>query len=608
MKPEANPLPERLFYEGDVALGRTLKSQIKHEEALFQFEKKNLFLKEELDTRRSNLRRYEEEIDLREKKIKQEITDLRTDTCLHLLEVQQQTENILQLQDAATSTLKQIKQKIRKNQKWIDSEKEKILNAQNFVITTTQYNEVLQEQNQNLKNDILFNNNDYQIKSQITWYSNEYYVLDSKISKIASRLPNYDSDIKLLSLKYDKNFQQIQNLKAMKRQIKKFYPQKDEILLNQKKIKQLQKEAQRILKIVREFHEIQKDLVSRISNMTTRYVKCDVMLQKLVKYINKISTKEDPNKCFIFQKMIIDDDNERLGQIIQNNSNKISQINASIKEHRLSLERQISDARTAFAGHKETILLLREQINDYSNQQNNLNEQLLEYQELSIKYDQKYQKINEKIDKIDNLLIEMENSKKIDAQIPNFVEPPLRPFNHELNQIHDESNLKLKVNYVLDQISMLKNQISQYESNNYILQQKTKRENGKNKKVQNSNNPNSLPNVVLQINKLKPVIIDLERKISKKSISISKRKERIKYREKVINNAQECIKESGNSSVQRKNIIKQKINVNDIEKWIIHIEREILKWELANIDESIFTYLNKWNKKLPEIGSEAYSD
>lgn len=591
MKQERPPFPEQLFYEGDVALGHTLKSQIKHEEALFQIEKKNLFLKEELDSRRSNLRSYEEEIDLREKKIKQEITDLRTDTCLRLLEIQKETESIIQLHDAAIKTLKNVRKKAQKNQKIIDDEKEKILNAQNFEITTTQYNELLQEQNQNLKNDIIFNNNDYQIKAQITWYSNEYYALDSKISKVASRLPLYDSNIKLLSLKIDKKVQRVQQLNAAKHEIKKNYPQKDEILLNQKKIKQLQKESRRILNIVREFHEIQRNLVSRISNMTAKYVKYDVLLQKIGKYINHAKTRDDPNKSFVFHKMIIDDDNLRSDEIIKNNSDKICRISNSIKEQRLSLERQISETISASNGHKETIIFLRELINDYSNQQNILNEQLIKYQELSDKYDQKYQKINEKINKVNNYLNEIKQQQK---NIPEFVEPPLRSFQHELNQIHSESNLKLKINYILDQISLLKHQISRYEKGNRFLQQKSE----KNKDFQNQN---SMQNAKIQINKLRPLIINLESSISKKTISISKKKDRIKYKKTVIDNAQQCIKENDKRLIAANNASKQKMKFNDIEKWIVHIEREILKWELEKIDESIFTYLNKWNQKLPDL-------
>lgn len=235
MKTESIAFPEHLFYEGNVRLGHTLKSQIESEEALFAMQKNILSLKEEIDSRRSNYRRCEEGIDSQEKYIKQAITDLRTDTCLHLLEIQKETENLVQLEKAAKSTLKLIKRKIRNNQKIINNEKEKMLNAQNFEITATQYNEVLQEQTQNLKNDILFNNNDYNFKSQITWYSNEYYVLDSKISEISSRIPNYDYDIQRISLKINKKIHQINELKTIKHEFSHIYPEKDDIERSKKK-------------------------------------------------------------------------------------------------------------------------------------------------------------------------------------------------------------------------------------------------------------------------------------------------------------------------------------------------------------------------------------
>lgn len=321
-------------------------------------------------------------------------------------------------------------------------------------------------------------------------------------------------------------------------------------------------------------------------------------MRKLTKHINQLKTKKDFNYGVKFDKMIIDDDKKRSGQIIKNNSDKILQINESIKEQQSTLERQIFDTKSAINGHKSTINLLKQQINEYSKQQNSLNEQLLEYQALFFEIDQKYQKINRKIDKINDFLEDIENPKKAKnpkVKIPKIAEQPLRQFQYEIDQIHDESNLKLKLNYVQDQISLLKKKIHQYEDNNQILQQKIKQRKENIEKDQN----NVYKKKKLSSNKIKPIIINLKKNISKKLKSISKKKDNIKYKLEVINNAQQCIKESDHSPILPKSSVKQKIN--DIQKWIERIEREILKWEEENIDESIQIYLSKWSEKLPEI-------
>lgn len=607
--------PERMFYEGNVTLSAALQKQIQQEDALFQFEKKILNDKANLNLRRLEYRQHEEDVDSNEKDIKQQITDFRTKIGLRSLEIQRETENLIQLENAAASVLKQIKQKIKRNSKRINEEREKIADAQNFEVTATQYNEVLQEQNQNMKNELIFKNNDYQIRAQITWYSNEFNFLDKKISRISSNLPNYDATRRSISLKIDKESNCIRQLNESKQQILRSYPQKDDIELNKKKISNLQKESKKVLNKVREYHEIQKGLVSRISYITTKCVKCDILNRKYEKLINELKTNVVSKNCFMFDKLFIDDDNERSGQIIKNNSNKIFRINESIKDHESTLKRQISDTKNAVNGHLQTIQFLKQQINEYSNQKITLKSHLSEIKNISNELDQNYQRINYEIKKLDEILDRIEKAKRdfLEKLRNPKLDYSLRPYSYELDQIRNESNIILKISIVNDSISSLKKHIDQYEKENKILQQKLEHKRKKIKEIQynqisfythQSNQLKTLPNENSPIDKLKIKIENIKRKIASKSIDISKKRDEIKYKLSVISNIQKYLIENKKRSPKEPIQIKKKkeshqIDIaTDLQNWINSVEKEILKWEVAKVDDSIENHLNNWDQEL----------
>ncbi|OHS98640.1 hypothetical protein TRFO_34918 [Tritrichomonas foetus] len=598
--------PDNVFLRGNVTLGNAMRVQIELEEKLNQLRLNNFKMLNELEKRSAECRKKEEIVDIQEKNVKQAIADFRAITQLKLLSIQEEQSNLELTNEAIGNTMKKIVQVVKENAEKIEEEKEKIEELVKFEMTAAQYKDVLETQKKEM-NDNIESQIDNQIHTKITWYRNEIENLENQITGIKNRLKVYEDKLNALSRKNEQNMHQINEFNN-ERQDQHDPNSYDR---NREKVVRLQRKTHKIFSIVNNLHQLQTELVSRISTLSARYVKYDVLLQKYNTYLLNIRS----NNIESYNLLLSEDDKEKTYELKRFMHKKIRNMNQGISSQTISLQKKINYIVNTKNSHLKDIEDLKQQINEYPRQKQGLKQQKTELDEESQKLDIKYEKMQVKINQINTVLTVASPKKKSKKKLPDFIEHPIKHPQYE--QIKYEDELIRKIIQYKEKIIELNVQINQYENDNKELKKRIDRNSNRLISVQNKmkklwnytrKNYNHIDIDMTPINRLHVLIDRNVAQISHKSQNITKKRKRIQDKVSLYNNIKGGL--GYNFTKKRSyhdNYPIPKQTFDDLEYWIISIEREIMRWEGMHFDESKKYFLQQWNDKFPSILNEAYS-
>lgn len=584
MKSKNESIQSLALKEGNQKLGVAFGIQIQRQDNLFQLQKNNYALMEECDKRNRKFRQIEDEIDTRDKIIKQAISDFRTQVGLRLLDIQNGNQKYTQVLNELNKELAKIILNIKRNNRWIFDQKASIQTLQNAEVSAIQYYESLTRQNNSLKSDIQMRY-DSRLRSEITWFSNEICFLNNRIShSIANQ-----EDARSIHIQYDEEMNNLrQRYKAKKKMIRSITS--DDFELMKQKIIHFQNKVIKLNDIMRDMHEMQKTLVSRISTLTVQCIQKEFLIEKCTRMISHSSIDSTHS--------LLNEDYDLIYRQIKNKyQSKITLMDKSILEQKNALYNQIQAILDAKRNHQNHIQNMKQEILEYPHKEKDLKNELSECEEISRQLDQQYSKINSSINQLQLLIPKGTQTSLIsDTGMKLMPQVPLsfRDFEFDFQQMKAESEIEAKIDKIKEDINYLNNTIYQFKIDNKQLRKNFKKNVEMRKSYLRSNCLCMTSTEIQNVDSLKTKIALLEKKINNRILRNTKAKRRIKYKFGIINNVEDCMKGNQFASSFRYD----KSGQNKINIWMLRIEREILKWASIQHPDSITCVLKQWNNIL----------
>ena len=613
-------VPEKMFHVMSMRLTTIFHDQLQSLEKIRKFREELKLLKGEIQQRNVHYRTSEENVDYQDKVLKQNLIEILTKLNLDFLNLKKEKINLKKQISELNATIEKTKKIILQNRVDITNVKGKIEQFQAQEVKMIQYDKTLEIKKNEFIAQQLNEKNQFQINAKIIWYKEEIDLKESLIDKIANRLKNYDYEIEKLINKNEKYKVQMNEINNQKNEYEKqIFKNEDHLLdndnsnyLNSKQINSifeekaniqtLQRKTEMILNNINKYREVQKITISNISLISTKCIKCDILLKKYYNYINTLKTFQKTSQAHdtYFQKLLSEDQTERNNRITKINNIKIKKTKIDIKSKANQVLKQLEDIISTKNKHIKDIDEMQNYIiNIYPCQKKDLKQKISKINEKIIKTDIKFNNINNELNQLSD---QSKQDQTKELTFPNFRHNKFPNHAPDYDQMKAESMLKLKLTKIKDQIDSLKYQLKQMKVNNDKKRKQIEKNTQFLIKIERQSKDIWETNRYKMFKdnrneELKIVIREMCQKLSEKGKDIIKKRKRLCEKMSLYN------KISNGLGLTFRPTFKVKINhkfFDDLSYWTIRIEREIVKWQQTGSNIEIQKkYLQQWYREFP---------
>ena len=613
-------VPEKMFHVMSMRLTTIFHDQLQSLEKIRKFREELKLLKGEIQQRNVHYRTSEENVDYQDKVLKQNLIEILTKLNLDFLNLKKEKINLKKQISELNATIEKTKKIILQNRVDITNVKGKIEQFQAQEVKMIQYDKTLEIKKNEFIAQQLNEKNQFQINAKIIWYKEEIDLKESLIDKIANRLKNYDYEIEKLINKNEKYKVQMNEINNQKNEYEKqIFKNEDHLLdndnsnyLNSKQINSifeekaniqtLQRKTEMILNNINKYREVQKITISNISLISTKCIKCDILLKKYYNYINTLKTFQKTSQAHdtYFQKLLSEDQTERNNRITTINNIKIKKTKIDIKSKANQVLKQLEDIISTKNKHIKDIDEMQNYIiNIYPCQKKDLKQKISKINEKIIKTDIKFNNINNELNQLSD---QSKQDQTKELTFPNFRHNKFPNHAPDYDQMKAESMLKLKLTKIKDQIDSLKYQLKQMKVNNDKKRKQIEKNTQFLIKIERQSKDIWETNRYKMFKdnrneELKIVIREMCQKLSEKGKDIIKKRKRLCEKMSLYN------KISNGLGLTFRPTFKVKINhkfFDDLSYWTIRIEREIVKWQQTGSNIEIQKkYLQQWYREFP---------
>ena len=613
-------VPEKMFHVMSMRLTTIFHDQLQSLEKIRKFREELKLLKGEIQQRNVHYRTSEENVDYQDKVLKQNLIEILTKLNLDFLNLKKEKINLKKQISELNATIEKTKKIILQNRVDITNVKGKIEQFQTQEVKMIQYDKTLEIKKNEFIAQQLNEKNQFQINAKIIWYKEEIDLKESLIDKIANRLKNYDYEIEKLINKNEKYKVQMNEINNQKNEYEKqIFKNEDHLLevdnsnyLNSKQINSifeekaniqtLQRKTEMILNNINKYREVQKITISNISLISTKCIKCDILLKKYYNYINTLKTFQKTSQAHdtYFQKLLSEDQTERNNRITKINNIKIKKTKIDIKSKANQVLKQLEDIISTKNKHIKDIDEMQNYIiNIYPCQKKDLKQKISKINEKIIKTDIKFNNINNELKQLSD---QSKQDQTKELTFPNFRHNKFPNHAPDYDQMKAESMLKLKLTKIKDQIDSLKYQLKQMKVNNDKKRKQIEKNTQFLIKIERQSKDIWETNRYKMFKdnrneELKIVIREMCQKLSEKGKDIIKKRKRLCEKMSLYN------KISNGLGLTFRPTFKVKINhkfFDDLSYWTIRIEREIVKWQQTGSNIEIQKkYLQQWYREFP---------